>query len=379
MPRDSAATGAQASDGRWRLGHRPGLDGLRGFAILLVMADHAGIAIASGAGDQGVTVFFVLSGFLITTLLLEERARYGRVSLRRFYWRRALRLLPALGALLLVVGVVMGVSGRADEIAGDVLPVLLYFMNWTIVAGNNPGIVGHTWSLSVEEQFYFVWPLVLLGMMAIGRGRLAWVSGLLLGAVVVSIALRVLLWASPGGYYRTFVGTDTRMDALAIGCLVAVAFSRRPIAVPGSVMAALAATIPIILWITNQRSMAAIGFAVTAFAAAGIVAGAASGRGERILGWRPLAYVGLISYGLYLWHRPLMRIFTDSGLGGVPWAVALMFAISLGLAFLSRRFIEDPFLALKDRYFTSRAIRERAADGPRRECEDRTVAAEVSQ
>ena len=134
-----------------------------------------------------------------------------------------------------------------------------------------------------------------------------------------------------------------------------------------------------ILWITDDSSMAAIGLAATALAAAGLVAGAASGGGDRVLGWRPLAYVGLISYGLYLWHRPLMRVFTDSGLGGVPWAVVLMFAISLGLAFVSRRFVENPFLALKDRYFTSRAIRERAADGPRRESEDRTVAAEGSQ
>ena len=379
MPADSAATGAQASDGRWRLGHRPALDGLRGFAILLVMADHSGIAIASGAGNLGVTIFFVLSGFLITTLLLEERARYGRVSLRRFYWRRALRLLPALIGLLAVIAVVMGVAGRADEIAGDVIPALFYVMNWTIVAGNNPGIVGHTWTLSIEEQFYLVWPLALLGVLAVGRGRLAWVSAFLIGAVVVAIVLRVALWSGQGGYYRTFVGTDTRMDALAIGCLVAVAFSRRPIKVPPLVMAALAASIPLILWITDDSSMAAIGLAATALAAAGLVAGAASGGGDRVLGWRPLAYVGLISYGLYLWHRPLMRVFTDSGLGGVPWAVVLMFAISLGLAFVSRRFVEDPFLALKDRYFTSRAIRERAADGPRRESEDRTVAAEGSQ
>ena len=377
MQPDPVVTSAQAVDGRWRLGHRRGLDGLRGIAILLVMADHSGIVVASGAGDQGVTIFFVLSGFLITTLLLEERARSGRVSLRRFYWRRALRLLPALAVLLLVVVVMMGLAGRAEEIAGDVLPALFYVMNWTIVAGNNPGILGHTWSLSVEEQFYLAWPLVLLGLLALGRGRLTWVSGLLIAAMLVSIVLRVLLWAGPGGYYRTFVGTDTRMDALAIGCLVAVGFSRRPIEVPGPVMAALAATIPIALWMTDQRFMAAIGFAVTAVAAAGMVAGAASGRGEGILGWRPLAYVGLISYGLYLWHRPLMRIFTDSGLGGVPWAVALMFAISLGLAFLSRRFIEDPFLALKDRYFTSRAAREKAAhlQGPA----DRTAAAEVSE
>jgi peptidoglycan/LPS O-acetylase OafA/YrhL len=108
--------------------------------------------------------------------------------------------------------------------------------------------------------------------------------------------------------------------------------------------------------------MATIGLAVTAVAAAGLVAGAATGAGERVLAWRPLAYLGIISYGLYLWHRPLMRAFTDSGLGGVPWAVAVMFALSIGLAFLSRRFIEDPFLALKNRYFSSTAA---PTTGPR--------------
>jgi peptidoglycan/LPS O-acetylase OafA/YrhL len=108
--------------------------------------------------------------------------------------------------------------------------------------------------------------------------------------------------------------------------------------------------------------MATIGLAVTALAAAGLVAGAATGAGGGVLAWRPLAYLGIISYGLYLWHRPLMRAFTDSGLGGVPWAVAVMFALSIGLAFVSRQFIEDPFLALKDRYFSSATT---SAAGPK--------------
>jgi peptidoglycan/LPS O-acetylase OafA/YrhL len=300
------------------------LDGLRGFAILLVLADHSGIGIASGAGHLGVTIFFVLSGFLITTLLLEERARYGHVNLRRFYWRRALRLLPALGALLAAVALVMGLAGRAGEIAGDVFPALFYYMNWSVVAGNNPGLVGHTWSLSIEEQFYVIWPVALLVMLTIGRGRMAWVSWLLLGAALTAIVLRILVWAGPGGYYRAFEGTDARMDALAMGCLLAVFFSRRPIRVPPALMAVLAAAIPVILWTTNDESMATFGLALTALAAAGLVAGAATGGVEKVLGWRPLAYLGIISYGLYLWHRPLMRVFTDSGLGGVPWAVAVM-------------------------------------------------------
>jgi peptidoglycan/LPS O-acetylase OafA/YrhL len=143
------------------------------------------------------------------------------------------------------------------------------------------------------------------------------------------------------------------MDALAVGCLLAVAFTRRPIAVPPLAMAGLAAVIPVTVLTTNEQSLATIGFAVTAFAAAGLVAGVATGNGERVLAWRPLTYLGIISYGLYLWHRPVMRTFTDSGLGGVPWAVAAMFAVSIGLAFLSRRFVEAPFLRLKDLYFSS--------------------------
>ena len=118
-------------------------------------------------------------------------------------------------------------------------------------------------------------------------------------------------------------------------------------------MVAMAGTILITLRTTTVESMATIGLSVTAFAAAGLVAGAATGAGERVLAWRPLAYLGVISYGLYLWHRPVMRAFTESGLGGVPWAVAAMFAVSIGLALLSRRLIEDPFLRLKDRYFSS--------------------------
>jgi len=340
---------------RWRLGHRPALDGLRAVAILLVMADHAGVAFAKRGGAVGVTLFFVLSGFLITTLLLEERATNGRVSLRRFYWRRALRLLPALAALLAAVALLMAMSGRSGEILGDVIPTLFYFMNWSTVAGNNPGLLSHTWSLSIEEQFYLVWPVLLLGLLAVSRGRLTLIASLLAGATLLAVTLRVLLWSVPGGYHRAYFGTDTRMDALAIGCLVALAFSRRPIRVPTLGMGALIAAIPLILWTTNDSSMATVGLAATAFVAAGLVAGAATGVGDRVLGWRPLAYVGIISYGLYLWHRPVMKAFTDSGMSGVPWAVAVMFAASIGLAWVSRRFVEQPFLQLKGRYFGSTA------------------------
>lgn len=348
--RPGGPTDQPASEHRWRLGHRPALDGLRGLAILVVLADHSGISFAARGGQLGVTVFFVLSGFLITTLLLEERARYGRVSLRSFYARRALRLLPALVVLLVAVAAVMAVSGRADEIIGDVLPTLFYYMNWSQVSGNNPGLLSHVWSLSIEEQFYLAWPVLMLGSVFLGRGHLRLTAILLIGLTLAAMALRVVLWSGPASYYRVFNGRDTRMDALAVGCLAALALSYRPIRVPGTWMVLLAAAIPPTLWMTDNQSMAFAGLAVTAVLAAVLVAGAASGAGERILGWRPLVFIGVISYGLYLWHRPVMKVFTQSGLGGVPWAVALMVAISFGLAILSRRLIEEPFLRMKSRF-----------------------------
>src|SRR4029078_12188662 len=140
---------------------------------------------------------------------------------------------------------------------------------------------------------------------------------------------------------------------LAVGCLLAIAFVRRAVVVPPVAMAAMAAALLLTLRTTNVGSMATIGLSITALAAAGLVAGAATGAGDRVLAWRPLAYLGVISYGLYLWHRPVMRAFTESGLGGVPWAVAAMFAVSIGLALLSRSLIENPFLRLKDPYFSS--------------------------
>jgi len=352
---------AGSAEERWQLGHRPGLDGLRGIAILLVMVDHAGIDLAKRAGAVGVTIFFVLSGFLITILLLEERAQRGRFSLGRFYWRRALRLLPALVVFLAVVTLVMYLAGRTDEIAGDVVPTLFYFMNWSTVAGNNPGLLSHTWSLSIEEQFYLVWPIALLGLLAVRPERERWIAGVLVGLALVAITLRALVWSWPEGYHRAYFGTDTRMDALAVGCLVAVAFSQRPIRVPAWLMVPLAGAIPLIVWTTNDASMATFGLAATALAAAGLVAGAAAGTGERVLGWRPLAWVGIVSYGLYLWHRPIMKAFTGSGMGGIAWSVVVMFALSIGIAWLSRRFVEQPFLRMKNRSFGSGGVRATTA------------------
>ena len=156
--------------------HRPELDGLRGIAILAVLAAHTGVpGFADGGGGAGVTLFFVLSGYLITSLLLAERDKNGRVDLRAFYVRRALRLLPALAAVLVVV-VVLLLAGLAPAAAvADtnyaivIAGVVAYVANWVAVAGQSIGMLGHTWSLAVEEQFYIVWPAMLLAGRRFGR------------------------------------------------------------------------------------------------------------------------------------------------------------------------------------------------------------------
>src|SRR5450759_534901 len=141
--------------------HRPELDGLRGIAILAVLGAHMGVpGFAAGGGGAGVTLFFVLSGYLITSLLFAEKDRFGRVDLRAFYMRRALRLFPALAAVLVVV-VLLVVTGSMPQAASEgvdyrivLLGVVGYVANWVAVAGQSIGILGHTWSLAVEEQFY---------------------------------------------------------------------------------------------------------------------------------------------------------------------------------------------------------------------------------
>src|SRR5271157_2250169 len=160
--------------------HRPELDGLRGIAILAVLGAHTGVpGFADGGGGAGVTLFFVLSGYLITSLLLAERGRTGRVDLRAFYVRRALRLFPALAAVLLVVAGLLAIGAMPATATANTdyrivfAGVVAYVANWVAVAGQSIGMLGHCWSLAVEEQFYILWPTLLLAGLRFGRGRLA--------------------------------------------------------------------------------------------------------------------------------------------------------------------------------------------------------------
>ncbi|MDQ4069687.1 MAG: acyltransferase, partial [Actinomycetota bacterium] len=216
------------------LGYRPALDGVRALAVMLVVAVHVTYVLVPAwagrwvpGGFLGVDVFFVLSGFLITTLLLEEHHRSGRVSLRGFYVRRARRLLPAVGVLLLAHGVLTALI-RADlgHEARSAAAVALYGANWVIAAGGSLSAgLGHLWSLSVEEQFYMVWPVLLLAALRCRRPT-AVIVVIAVAGIVWAIGVRAWLWLEGAGWDAIYVRTDARLDELFMGALLAVTFRR---------------------------------------------------------------------------------------------------------------------------------------------------------
>src|SRR4030042_5470516 len=211
-----------------KLGYRPELDGLRGISILLVYIHHLYSPLMPG-GFFGVDVFFVLSGFLITSLLVQEWGRKGSISLKDFYIRRALRLMPALLLLILITGgfalILLDKKGAIETYQGIWL-TLAYASNWFIAFGyftaNNP--LGITWSLAIEEQFYLTWPISLSLALRIKLGR-RWIICVLAFAVMIIPLHRRLLIEQGANIFRLYYSSDTRADALLVGCLAGLLFS----------------------------------------------------------------------------------------------------------------------------------------------------------
>jgi peptidoglycan/LPS O-acetylase OafA/YrhL len=312
---------------------RPALDGLRGLAVLLVLLCHTWVPLVAQAGSVGVTLFFVLSGFLITRLLLAERARTGTVSYCRFYARRARRLLPALVVLLAAVAAYLVASHQS------LLPVVLaaaYSANLANMTGHSLGNLDHLWSLSLEEQFYFVWP-VLLPFLARHRRPLV----LLATAVAAVVTLRTGLWLTGAPVARIYYGADTRADALLVGCGLAflgpeVAAHRwlRPAAQGGAVILAATCVMP-------DASLAWVLIPLP-FACAAVILWAEQHPG-RLVTCRPLVLTGRISYGLYLWNLPVAL--TLRSWDQDIWAKGVVLvAVSFLLAGLSWFVIERPFI-----------------------------------
>ena len=303
-----------------RLGYRPELDGLRAVAIAAVVLFHVDHQAIPG-GYLGVDVFFVLSGFLITSRLLEEHELTGRIDLVRFWRRRVRRLAPALLIMVCVVTALFVAAGAPQLLGGGRQPwaALLYVSNWTRTApGVIGGALGHTWSLAIEEQFYLVWPLVLVAGWRTDGRRGVFAAALLLATA--SALWRAVIY-DPSVWERTYFGLDTRFDALAVGCALAAApyRPRLPRALTG--FASVALGIGIVTVPETAAWMHRGGFTVAALLSAAVIAGVLQGHGRRGLSLPGVVTVGLTSYGLYLWHEPMLWLgrATSRTAGWDPW------------------------------------------------------------
>ena len=364
------SSGSEPADGTL---HRfSALDGIRAFAVLAVLFYHAGIS-WMGGGLLGVDVFFVLSGFLITTLLCRELAGSGTVRLVRFWAQRARRLLPAL--FVLVLGVAAYAFAFRDSIdlsavRGDALSTLAYVANWHFIFSDQgyfaqaaaPSPFLHTWSLAVEEQYYLIWPLVALFVVRRwGLAKLALTAGV---GALSSAVLMVVLYGAGFSVDRLYYGTDTRAQSLLIGSFLgavgahrgrdfsivparwtATARSRRLWAVPGLVGAvflvwawhALAGTNPFL-----YRG----GFLLVALAAGSVIVTVVTLPTSvlaRVCSLRALVFTGRISYGLYLYHWPLFLVIdhAHTGLLGAP-LVAVRLSVTFAVAIASYHLVEEP-------------------------------------
>ncbi|HZT93243.1 MAG TPA: acyltransferase family protein [Gaiellaceae bacterium] len=342
-----------------RLAYRPGLDGLRAIAVAAVFLYHSRIDWLPG-GFLGVDLFFVLSGYLITSLLLVEWEARNRIDLRRFWLRRARRLLPALVVVVLAALVLGAIFARGDlaRTRGDAVSSLLYYTNWHLILANhsyfvrmgNPSLLQHLWSLAIEEQFYVIWPLILVpGLVLLGRRRLPFVAA---AGIAGSAALMWILY-TPNDPSRVYYGTDTRAFLLLMGILLALvwpAIERLKRALPLLELLGVCALVASVLLFRQMEDFNPTlyrgGDLASAFCFAVLIAAVAhteTGIG-RALGVAPLRWIGERSYGMYLWHWPVVELMRPGV--DIPWTgpgvVVAQAAIVVTAAALSYRFVEQP-------------------------------------
>lgn len=351
----------------------PGLDGIRAIAVLAVIIYHSGTSWMGESwlpgGFLGVDVFFVLSGFLITSLLLSEREKTGRVDFKQFYLRRARRLLPALFTMLALTAVLALTVARdaAAQMYHDAIAAIFYVTNWAYIfsdtsyfeAIGRPPLLQHLWSLAVEEQFYLIWPVVAMLLYRWKKRDGVW-RGALYGALG-STALMVILafvWNMPtNDASRIYFGTDTHLMGLMLGAALAAVYR------PGRVRRALPFLARMLIWGVGIASLLALiwflfnthedsqwlyrgGFFVISGVVALLIAAASHPAVAfgKVLATQPMRYIGERSYGLYLYHWPIFLVtrptidlpFPD------PWATVLRFGLLFAVAELSFRFIEMP-------------------------------------
>ena len=361
-----------------RLAYLPALDGVRAAAVVAVMMFHGGIPFMKG-GFMGVDAFFVLSGFLITSLLVGEWRQTLTIRLASFWARRARRLLPALLLMLLFVAFFASVivpEGTYGALRLDALSTLLYVSNWHfILVGSNyfnetasASPLIHTWSLAVEEQFYLIWPLVVLAVLHVTKS-LKVLLGVCIAAGVGS-AIEMALLYQPGNVNRVYLGTDTRSQCLFIGCALAVALVIvtqrhheqgrlapgelwRPASEMGRALCALAGMVgaigAILIWILTNETISfpySGGFFLIGLCTGAVIlaaVGAPRSVVPRFLSVTPVRYIGRISYGIYIWHWPLFLWINHArtGLDVYPLFAVRVLA-TLAVSALSFHLVERP-------------------------------------
>ncbi|EFC86300.1 acyltransferase [Parafrankia sp. EUN1f] len=372
-------------------GHNPALDGLRALAVLTVFFHHMGLV---PGGYLGVDLFLVLSGFLITGLLLAERDREGWISLRAFWARRAFRLLPAF-YIFVAAGIPLVLLFKdADDqwqFLRNGLAAVFYVANIqrTLNPPDSGAWFGHVWTLSLEEQFYLVWPIALVAICRNGRLRRC-LPEILISLVIIVLIWREVLISTGASNLRIYYAPDTRFDSLLVGCLLAVwrydslrgwasprhaaratadAILRRvaffsPVALVAIVV--LFATGPDL--VGRPTWMARGGYLLVAVLAAVAILGADQRRPGwyyRMLSCRPASWVGRISYSLYLWHFPVTGVANDSLVpryGRVPSAGAAL-VVSLGLASASYYLVERPVQRRRPAWVNARGTAPRKGRG----------------
>jgi peptidoglycan/LPS O-acetylase OafA/YrhL len=352
--------------------YMPGLDGLRAIAVLAVIAFHLGFGWAPG-GLLGVGIFFTLSGYLITDILLAQLSQRGHIRLGRFWLARARRLLPALFLMLAIVVAWVTIFGPAQpqQFRDAVVASALYVSNWQLIFGDvsyfarfaPPGPLNHLWSLAIEEQFYIVWPFMLLiGAKLVRetplpsgvRPRLAVAT---LGLAIASAILMAVLYHPSLDPSRVYYGTDTRASELLFGAALAMVWPSRRLSprigagarntLDGLGLAGLLA-IALMIWQSDQYSSFLYrgGFLALSIATVLVVAALAhpASRLGPILGWKPLRWIGVRSYGIYLWHFPVIVLTTPGGIanGEEPLRELLQVAAIVAIAALSWRYVEEP-------------------------------------
>ncbi len=363
VPPGEAGRGGRGNVPCRRIGYIPELDGIRGVALLIVLISHTSVLYPAGrwlavpGGYLALDMFFVLSGFLITSLLLREQAETGVISCRTFYRRRVLRLFPALAVLLVAHWCYSASVQQPPELErATLLSVALYYANWKIAAGQD-FVLGlkHLWSLSVEEQFYVIWPIVIAVILPLRRS-LSFVVGSVAIAVICVAVQRALLWQSGLPWYRIYVRTDAHAEGLLLGALLAHLWVRGKTPARFTRSAAWAASAFLaycLFFVPPQQASLYLGvFTVIALCWAIIILAMVETDWSLnpLLRSRVLRIVGRVSYACYLWHLPVYVAVARHTPKWPPLGrIAVAIAMTTLATILSWTLVERRFLAWKGR------------------------------